>query len=128
MKAFECASKIVLRAVQLDAFRRELTCLTETGCVPKESSIISLGPFVDSDGVMRVGGRLRKAAHLVSNEKNPIILPSKNHVSKLIATHCHEVVKHQGRHFTEGQIRSEGYWIIGGKRLVSSIIFNCVPC
>ena len=128
VKAFECASKIVLRAVQLDAFRRELTCLTETGCVPKESSIISLGPFVDSDGVMRVGGRLRKAVHLVSNEKNPIILPSKNHVSKLIATHCHEAVKHQGRHFTEGQIRSEGYWIIGGKRLVSSIIFNCVPC
>lgn len=125
VNAFKSASKIVLRAVQLDAFSKELACLTKEGCVPKDSSIISLGPFLDSDGVMRVGGRLRKAAHLVSNEKNPIILPSKNHVSKLIAIHCHETVKHQGRHFTEGQIRSEGYC---GKRLVSSIVFNCVPC
>ena len=128
VEAFECATKVVLRTLQHDAYSREISYLMERKCIPKDSSVISLSPFLDLDGILRVGGRLSKATHLVSKEKNPIILPSKHHVSRLIARHCHEVVKHQGRHFTEGQIRSEGYWIIGGKRLVSSIIFNCVPC
>ena len=128
VEAFECATKVVLRTLQHDAYSREISYLMERKCIPKDSSVISLSPFLDSDGILCVGGRLSKATHLVSKEKNPIILPSKHHVSRLIARHCHEVVKHQGRHFTEGQIRSEGYWIIGGKRLVSSIIFNCVPC
>lgn len=128
VKAFECATNFVLRTVQRDVFSREISDLLEGKFISKDSSVLSLSPFLDSDGILRVGGRLSKATHLVSKEKNPIILPSKHHVSRLIAIHCHEIVKHQGRHFTEGQIRSEGYWIIGGKRLVSSIIFSCVPC
>ena len=40
----------------------------------------------------------------------------------------HENVKHQGRHFTEGVIRSAGYWITGGKKLISSLIYKCVKC
>ncbi|XP_026178998.1 uncharacterized protein LOC113139742 [Mastacembelus armatus] len=40
----------------------------------------------------------------------------------------HEQVAHQGRHITEGAVRSAGYWIVGGKRLVSSVIHKCVTC
>ena len=128
VKAYEYATKFVLKEVQRDIFGREICCLQEKRPIPKDSSIISLNPFLDSDGILRLGGRLNKATHLTSKEKNPTILPGKHHVSKLIALHCHEIVKHQGRHFTEGKIRAEGFWITGGKRLVSSIIFKCVSC
>lgn len=35
---------------------------------------------------------------------------------------------HQGRHFTEGALRSAGLWLIGGKKLVSTVIPKCVTC
>lgn len=56
------------------------------------------------------------------------ILPAKHHVSTLIVRKFHADVKHQGRHLAEGRIRSSGYWIVGGKRLVSSILHKCVTC
>lgn len=34
---------------------------------------------------------------------------------------------HQGRHFTEGALHT-AVWIVGAKRLISSIIFKCVTC
>lgn len=56
------------------------------------------------------------------------ILPAKHHVSTLNVRKFHADVKHQGRHLAEGRIRSSGYWIVGGKRLVSSILHKCVTC
>jgi len=46
----------------------------------------------------------------------------------LLRVHFHEQVAHQGRHITEGAIRAAGWWIIGSKRLVSSVIHKCVTC
>lgn len=46
----------------------------------------------------------------------------------LLVRHFHEAVKHQGRHFTAGALQSAGYWIIGGKRLISSLLHKCIKC
>ncbi|XP_022808943.1 uncharacterized protein LOC111345924 [Stylophora pistillata] len=46
----------------------------------------------------------------------------------LVVRHYHERVQHQGRHFTLGLIRSSGFWIVGGKRLVNTIINSCIKC
>ncbi|XP_065131850.2 uncharacterized protein [Paramisgurnus dabryanus] len=40
----------------------------------------------------------------------------------------HEQSQHQGRHITEGAIRMAGFWILGAKRSISSLIFGCVVC
>ncbi|KAI3370856.1 hypothetical protein L3Q82_007373 [Scortum barcoo] len=56
------------------------------------------------------------------------LLEGRHHVTELIVRHFHEKVYHQGRHFTEGAVRAAGFWIVGGKRAVSSTIFNCVTC
>lgn len=49
-------------------------------------------------------------------------------MTELIVRHFHEKVYHQGRHFTEGAVRTAGFWIVGGTRAVSSTIFNCITC
>ncbi|XP_070206448.1 uncharacterized protein [Littorina saxatilis] len=59
---------------------------------------------------------------------HPVVLPKNHHVSTLLVRHYHKNVKHQGRHFTEGALRSNGFWIIGAKRLVQSIIQQCFLC
>ena len=55
-------------------------------------------------------------------------MPGSHHITQLIVKHYHHEVKHQERHFTHGRIRAKGYWIVGGKRLVSSVIRHCVKC
>ena len=42
--------------------------------------------------------------------------------------HYHENVRHQGRHITEGSIRSAGLWKTGVKRMVAYVIHHCVVC
>lgn len=67
-------------------------------------------------------------AQLPSKETHPIIVPERRHDTSLLIRHYHEEVCHQGRHFTEGAVRAAGFWIVGGKRCISSLIDNCVIC
>ncbi|XP_062584078.1 uncharacterized protein LOC134245840 [Saccostrea cucullata] len=92
----------------------------------RDSTILTLSPYLD-DGLLRVGGRI-KLLDSPEGEKTPILIPGKSHVARLLVHHHHEKIYHQGHHLTEGAIRSEGLWISGGKRLVSSIIHHCVTC
>ena len=52
------------------------------------SSLCTLDPVLDSDGVMRVGGRIWKA-NLPCTLKNPIILPKSGHITSLIISHTY---------------------------------------
>ena len=121
------AKLIIVRNAQHDAFAEEMKCLSRGEVVPKSSLLRKLNPIVDADGLLRVGGRI-PLADLPWEEKHPIIVPKKHHVATLLVRHYHEKVAHQGRHLTEGAVRSAGLWLIGGKRLVSSIIHKCVTC
>ena len=78
-------------------------------------------------GLLRVGGRLSNAG-METGEKTPIIIPGNSYIAPLLVRHFHELVQHQGRHFTEGSIRSAGYWLTKGKRLINQIIHKCVKC
>ncbi|KAK3750705.1 hypothetical protein QZH41_005748 [Actinostola sp. cb2023] len=60
--------------------------------------------------------------------KHPVILPRKGHVTELLITFHHERIKHQGRGITLNELRSSGYWIIGGSSAVGRYITNCVTC
>ncbi|VDI56381.1 Hypothetical predicted protein [Mytilus galloprovincialis] len=85
-----------------------------------------LDPFIDENGLLRAGGRLSNA-NIFPNELKPLII-AKHHIATLLKRHFHEKVAHQGRHLTEGALRSAGYWLIGGKGLISSVIHKCIKC
>ncbi len=57
-----------------------------------------------------------------------MILPGKSHVSHLIVKQCHEETKHQGKGITLNEVRSRGYWLVGGSSVISSYISKCVKC
>lgn len=121
------AKAIIIRAVQSEVYADDIRHVERGESVPKQSPLSKLNPVIDISRVLRVGGRLTKGP-LTADETHPILLPSKHHVTQLIVRHFHSQVRHQGRHFTEGAIRAAGFWIVGGKRAVSSVIFNCVTC
>ena len=53
----------------------------------KTSTLRALDPYLDSDGVMRVGGRIRKTT-LSESLKNPVILPKSSHITALVISYA----------------------------------------
>lgn len=121
------ARTVIIRCVQHEIFKEEIKNLSKGESVSKDSHLRKLDPIMDTDGLLRIGGRLSSAA-ISWEEKHPIIIPKLHHIATLLVRYYHERVAHQGRHITEGAIRSAGLWILGGKRLVSSVLHKCVTC
>ena len=55
------AHNVIIRIVQQEEFTSELEALRHTKPINSKSRLLSLNPFLDSDGVIRVGGRLQQA-------------------------------------------------------------------
>ncbi|CAB3983014.1 PREDICTED: uncharacterized protein LOC107357656 [Paramuricea clavata] len=122
---------VMIKTAQSEAYAEEIETLQQNQLSQKslspKSSIYRLDPFVDGDGVLRVGGRLRQADQMFQ-EKHPAILPKGCHLARLAITHYHSEVHHQGRQITHGALRQGGLWIIGAKRMISKIINQCITC
>ncbi|XP_061185131.1 uncharacterized protein LOC133193178 [Saccostrea echinata] len=121
------AETVIIRDIQQKFYSEEIENLKDSKPLPKNSPIQKLDPYIDSEGILRVGGRLKNLSADVLF-KNPMILPAKHHATTLIVRKLHADVSYQKRHIIEGHIRSSGFWIVGGKRLVSSILHQCVTC
>ena len=94
----------------------------------KASCLRKLDPFIDENGLVRVGGRIRRAAFPLAL-KHPCILPKRSHITDLIIEHFHEKVAcHQGRGITHNAVRQAGYWIVNGRSTVTRAISKCVIC
>ena len=124
----------ILKAVQCNAFKTELDLLESNSDnrnaqrkLKRTHTLYRLDPFMDSKGILRIGGRIQ-AASLSSEVKHPVVLPKCGHVPNLIAQHCHKAISHQGRGMTINEIRMSGYWILGCRSLVSSLINKCILC
>ena len=61
--------------------------------VPSTNSIYQLDPFVDKDGVLRVGGRLLKS-NLNHKLKHPFLVPKDCIRYQLIIRYYHEKTAH----------------------------------
>ena len=126
----EHAGQVTIKALQKEAFPVEFKVLTAAGnkkTVPKDSNLLLLDPFLDPNGLIRVGGRLRNSP-LTFQEKHPVLLPKGHHLSELVIRHFHHKVHHQGRQITSGAVREGGYWVIGAHRMISRLIESCVTC
>ena len=71
------AEILMIKATQTDSFASEMKLIQRSGSL-KKSCLYRLDPFIDNDGIIRVGGRLRQADQLYE-EKHPTILPKNSH-------------------------------------------------
>jgi hypothetical protein len=77
-----------IRRTQEVFYPDELRDLQAERPIRKSNKLLSLHPFVDEDGLIRVGGRIQ-AVVLEFDQRHQVILPSKCHLSKLIAQNEH---------------------------------------
>ena len=121
------APSVILKVVQSSTYGDVLGKLTVNGKLPSNHALGQLCPFIDQDGIIRVGGRLRQS-NVPMNQKHPIILPPNHAVTLSILEHYHSKTKHQGRHITQGAITEAGFYINHGKQVIKNFIFSCVTC
>lgn len=91
----KATEQFIIKLDQKCSFCEEEKCLSDGKPVNRGSSIGSLSPYLDSQGIMRVGGRLGLGC-LPAEETNPVIISGKTHATTLIVRHFHEKFEHQG--------------------------------
>ncbi|XP_066583760.1 uncharacterized protein [Prorops nasuta] len=115
----------VIQLIQAERFYSELKCLKEDKGI-KIDRIAALNPFLNADGLMCVGGRLRKA-NIPFSQKYSILIPARHYVTDLIIREFHEKFYHAGVQTTLYFIRQR-FWIPDGKNQVRKIVRSCVRC
>ena len=139
------AENLVLRSTQHYHYREEINTLSKlegndnqfqdrhsarkrNSIVRLSSNLHKLDPFIDKEGLLRVGGRLRNATTPYAI-KHPIVVPKNGHVTVLLIRQFHHGKQHhQGYGMTHNAIRQAGYHIINGRSVISHIIAKCVLC
>lgn len=120
------ARNILIKQCQEDEFNREIDDLMNKRELSSNSKILSLDPFLDTDGILRVGGRLHNAIMSFDN-KHPIILPRVHAVTQQITDQMHKDTLHGGPQLMLNLLRKK-YWILHGKRTVTDMYKKCLAC
>ncbi|XP_058840964.1 uncharacterized protein LOC131696441 [Topomyia yanbarensis] len=116
----------LIQLAQADAFKQEICELKSGKFLSKRSHIRALCPFIDPEGTIRVGGRLRLSEQPYIT-KHPILLPNFHPYARMIAKCYHLKLIHGGSRLTLASLR-ESYWPVNGRRLVRSVLRNCFQC
>ena len=89
------AALFAVKDMQQDVYHRELKLLREKKGVPKGHALFWLSPFIDSNNVLRVGGRLKNAP-IPDASKHQMIIPRDHPITTLIVRHEHRSNGHVG--------------------------------
>ncbi|XP_046985874.1 uncharacterized protein LOC124555853 [Schistocerca americana] len=68
-------------AAFMHEYGNEIALLMDSSPIPYNSKLRDLHPFVDAEGILRVGGRLMNAS-VPYDERHPIIVPPMHHLTK----------------------------------------------
>ena len=107
-------------------FEEEVKWLKSNKAILSNSPLISLHPFLDSDGVLRVFGRVQKSK-LAYAAMHPVILSGKHQLTKLIIRSKHVRLLHGGLTLVVSSL-SARYHVVGGRKSMRSVIRQCIIC
>ncbi|XP_076299320.1 uncharacterized protein LOC143218170 [Lasioglossum baleicum] len=108
-----------IKHLQSVEFPEELHALQQAQSLSPKSPLLSLSPFLDADGIIRVGGRLRHAS-LPHRVRHPILL-APHPIVRLLVEQVHIQTLHGGVQLTLHTLR-QNYWLLRARSMVKSII------
>ncbi|XP_065182163.1 uncharacterized protein LOC135812873 [Sycon ciliatum] len=119
----------VLQA-QIDVYGSTRHQLAAGKPVQKQDPLAALGPELDSSRkqLLVVGGRLKASSHLPYRLRQPVILPAKHTVTRLIVEQQDRICKHAaGPQHLLAKLR-ERFWIVNGLSVTKAVRQACVRC
>lgn len=117
----------IIKYDQCKFFSDIIECLSNNKSILKSSNLRKLNPFLDKNGLLRVGGRLSNLDKASYSVKYPIIMSNKSRISELIIESAHSSLGHLGRETVLCKLRRR-YHVIGGNSLVRKILNSCISC
>lgn len=117
---------VLAKLSQRSMFDIELNSLKKNQIISPKSRLLSLNPFLDENGILRVGGRLYNS-NFNEDKKHTILISSKHYFTKLLFASEHQSLLHAGPQLLLASIR-ERFWPIGGRNLVKMTVHSCIRC
>lgn len=115
-----------IRHRQAVYYSKEIEACKQQISLPLKTKLTGCNPFLDSEGVLRVGSRLERAT-IDFDQKHPIILCPDDYFTHLWVNHAHSQTLHGGTQLMIQYLRST-FWIPKLRRLVKAITAKCLPC
>lgn len=94
--------------------------------LPAKTKLTGLNPFLDRNGLLRMGSRLANSS-LPYNTKYPLILPSDDKFTSLLIQESHQRTLHGGPQLMIQYLRNQ-YWIVNLRRLTKDHVSKCLAC
>lgn len=120
------AELTIAKMVQQESFPLERLKLQRKGMVSTKSKLFPLNPFLDTNGLIRIGGRIQQS-NMSWEQQHPIILPSGHFITNLLMYEEHVRLLHCGPEQLLSSIRQK-YWPLSGRREAKKIKHNCIKC
>lgn len=118
------ALNALVKSVQSQSFHNDLINLEKNK--PCSTGLMRLKPFLDENGLIRVGGRLVHSS-LSYCAKHPLVLPHSHHFTNLVVDYYHVKYLHAGPNALMSFLR-EHFWILSARRVIRSRVFKCIRC
>lgn len=126
------AVKVFVRCEQQIAYAKEIAYFKEKKKgnkaidFPEKSKLTNLNPFMDKNGLIRVGGRLGKA-ELPFDTRHPLIVPPHSRLSRALIVEAHRQTNHGGTQLMIQYIRAL-YWIPRLRVEIKNSTAKCTTC
>lgn len=116
----------LVKLAQLESFGVEISIIHNNKSLNSKHRLLSLNPFLDSEGLLRVGGRLKHSS-LSFSKKHPLLLDGKHKLTKLIFEAEHLRLLHAGPQLLLYTVR-QNYWATSGMNVAKMTVRKCVKC
>lgn len=123
-KELHAALERLVKEVQRVSLKEEIVAASDPSSKSRLKRTLQL--FTDSQGLLRVGGRLLLSSQPFA-AKHPVLLPKNHPFTNLIIDQAHLQNLHSGPSATHSYIRQR-YWIPDGKNIVRRRLVKCNRC
>lgn len=120
------AEEYWIKFSQADHFSQDIATLKSSNSLPDSSCLMLFHPFLDSNGILRVGGRERNSNRPFTSQ-HPAILHGAHPVTSLIIHTEHLRLLHAGPTLLTSSLNHR-FHVVGGRKIVRSITRGCVTC
>ncbi|CAG9113679.1 unnamed protein product [Plutella xylostella] len=121
------AERLLIKYAQMQSFPDDLKDLKKINTLSKSSKLLTLSPYLDDFGILRVGGRIEAARDVPADMKHPVILDGRHHIARLIVKHLHIRAAH-GNHETVVNELKQKYWVLKIRPTVKRVAMECMVC
>jgi len=126
LQELDTAHREIIKYSQDSYFQEDLKNLKNKRDLDRTSRLRQLHPFLDENGILRVGGRLHEAPWSFER-KHPILLPAQCKITRLLIEREHRTLLHAGPQLLLAFIQQR-YWPLNARTLVRQVCHSCIRC